>query len=272
MADEPNANDDGDKVKDQKPAGGGGSEDEQAKIAAAVERETAGLRSKRDELLADKVSLKKRLDETQEIFTKLGGEEGVERLQVMYESLQKDELGKLLSEGKHDEWHEKKTAALRGDLEGQIAARDKTIEELTTRCDSAEQRYRDKVLDVAVRASCSKLKVFDTAIEDVIGRANTVFHHHPDHGLVILEGEGDKATIVYGKDGTTPKTVEEWLAEQKTVARHWFPASQGADASGNIGGSVGDGVDLDNVSTMAQYRKAREKLKLGSGVGTNDIP
>jgi len=255
------------------PAAGGGSDGDKGKeelkklVDAAVLEATANLKEHNKKLIDEKKATDARNKELGDIIEKLGGSEGLERLSKMHESLQKDELGKLLSQGKHDEWFDQRTKALRADHEQVVKKRDEQIAKLTADRDGVADLLRRKVLETAVRAACTAGGVVDTAVDDVLLRAQVVFKHDPEKGLVIRD-EKDGG-VVLGKDGKTPKSVGEWLEEQKATARHWFPPSKGGDATGNAGkggGRPGE-VDLGAVQSMDEYREARKKLGLGQGVG-----
>ena len=87
--------------------------------------------------------------------------------------------------------------------------------------------------------------------------------------LVMRDRDGG---IEYGKDGKTPKTVQEWLQEQVERKRHWFPPSKGAGADTSVGaGGKREDVDLSDVSNVKDWRVAREKLGMKSGHGRDSF-
>lgn len=259
MADDPKKDDKG---KDDK-AKEGDSKDELKKLVdAAVEEATSGLKARNQKLIDEKREVDTRNKELAVILEKLGGADGLERLQKMHDSLQKDELGKLLSQGKHDEWFDQRTKALRADHAQVVQKRDEEIKKLTTERDAATEQLRRKVLETEVRAACTACGVVDTAVDDVLLRAQNVFKHHKEKGIVLLDTDEG---VVLGKDGKSPKSVSEWLGEQKEAARHWFPPSKGGDAQGGTAGNKGSKEpDLGNMS-MADYMAYRKKQGIGSG-------
>lgn len=249
--------------------GGGGDDDLQEKIKKAVEEETERLRVNRDAVISEKRDLKKKYDELNDIVVSLGGSDGVKSLLEMKEHLDKDEMGKLLAEGKTEEWFDRRAGAMRKDYEDRIVAIQEKLDETVKERDGAVHDLRSKVLETEVLSACAEAGVVDSAFDDVKAAASSLFKNDPEHGLVIRDREN---SIVYGKDGKTPLTPLEWLGMQKETKRHWWPPSKGADASGGHGGGTGSGeVDLSEVQDINEWRKLRDKMGMKSGVGTGSI-
>jgi hypothetical protein len=248
----------------------GGEVDVQSQIRAAVEQATASIKTNRDEILQEKRELKDQLQKAVDRFEKLGGDEGVASLIELKTRLEKDELGKLVAEGKHDEWFDKRTAKMRADFENQTQGFQTQLEEATKRAEQAEQRYTGLKIENEVRAACSSSEGFvDTAIADALARASSAFEFDSEKGVVMRDENGG---IVLGKDGATPLSVSEWLEEQKKTSRHWWGASQGAGVNGAAGGRSPD-ASMEAISkmSMADYREMRKKKGLSSGFGAHNI-
>lgn len=249
--------------------GGSGGDDLEAKIKAAVEEATAGLRKNRDDVIGEKRDLKKKFDEQNDVIVALGGEDGIKRLRTMMETLQKDELGSLLAEGKTEEWFDKRAGAMKKDYDARMTVIQEKLTEAIKERDESVSSFRTKVLETEVLSACAEAGVTDTAYDDVKAAAGFLFKNDPEHGLCIRDKEG---TVVYGKDGKTPLTPLEWLGMQKEVKRHWWPPSKGADASSSHGGRVTPGeIDLSEVKDLNEWKKIREKMGMKSGVGTGSI-
>ncbi len=93
------------------------------------------------------------------------------------------------------------------------------------------------------------------ALLDVQLRAQTQFTFDQERDtLVIRDSDGG---VVFGKDGKSPKSIKEWLDDQKEVSRHWWPPSKGGGAEGSGRGS-GGGKDMGSLS-MAEYAAQRRK-------------
>lgn len=236
----------------------GNEVDVQTQIATAVEQATASIKSNRDEILQEKRELKDQLQKAVDRFESLGGDEGVNSLIELKKRLEQDELGKLVSEGKHDEWFDKRTAKMRADHENQISGVNTKLEEAIQRAELAEQRYTGLKVENEVRAACSGSEGFvETAIVDALARASSVFEFDAEAGVVQRDENGG---IILGKDGSTPLTVSEWLEEQKKTSRHWWGASQGAGVNGATGGRSADAsMEALGKMSMAEYRAQRKK-------------
>ena len=243
--------------------------DLQEQIKVAVEAETERLRVNRDAVIGEKRDLKKKFDEQNDVIVALGGEDGIKRLQTMMTMLDKDELGKLLAEGKTEEWFDKRAGAMKKDYDARMTAVQEKLDEAIKERDVSVSSFRTKVLETEVLSACGEAGVVDSAYDDVKAAAGFLFKNDPEHGLCIRDKEG---TIVYGKDGKTPLAPLEWLGMQKEAKRHWWPPSKGADASSSHGGRATPGeIDLSEVKDLAEWKKIREKMGMKSGVGTGSI-
>lgn len=249
-------------------ASGGDDSALQAKIDAAVEKATAPLKANRDEILNEKRKLKEQYDSLNDQIGTLGGADGLKNLIEMRERFSKDELGKLLTEGKHDEWYERRSVAMRKDMESKIAAATKLASDASAERDVARVAYSNKEIETSVLNASSKAGIVDTAIDDVLLRAKSTFTFDPKLGVVIKDADG---VIINGKDGKTPKGVVEWLDEMKEKARHWFPPSRGSGAEGGMGGGSNSTVSNAAIANMSmtEYKEYRKKQGMTSGWAGN---
>lgn len=86
-------------------------------------------------------------------------------------------------------------------------------------------------IESEVRSAASKLKVSDTAIADVLLRAERIFTVDDATGKVVVKSDAR---------GVTPGiTTDLWLEDLKASAPHFWPASHGGGANGSLGGSGG---------------------------------
>lgn len=166
--------------------------------------------------------------------------------------LQQDvEEGRLIKEGKLEDVVTLRVTNMKRELEGQLAG---TQSQLT----QANAQLAVLMIDNAVRQAAVKNGALPTALDDVVLRARTVYSM--DKGQPIpKDGKGQ---IIYGKDGTTPMAVEDWLVDLKKTAPHLFAGSQGSGAGGGRGGS---GVTDTSKLTAAQ------KIALGLSQGMSTM-
>lgn len=119
-------------------------------------------------------------------------------------------------------------------VDAEVAKRVQKMTEEHETALTAEQDARGKaegmlsklIIDTNVQTEAVKAGVRDTAIEDVLLRARNVFKVEDGKAVPYSENE-----IVYGKDGKTPQTINEWLADQSVSAPHLFNESKGSGAS-----------------------------------------
>lgn len=130
-----------------------------------------------------------------------------------------------------------------GDIEGLVAERVKPIvseanqkvEQLNSQLAKANESLSVLMIDNNVRAVASKSGVVSTAVDDVLLRARSMFTI--DDGKVVAKQEGK---IIYGKDGVTPLSVDEYISGLTKTAPHLFASSEGTGARGGKGpGSQG---------------------------------
>ena len=233
----------------------------QTQVQKLIDKATEGLKSTnkalKDEKKAALDAQKAMLDQ----FASLGGAEGVKKLLDQHAKLRETEEGKLLTDGKHQEWLDLKTTALRKDHENQmkaladqLAGKDTTVSTLTS-------KLHRKTLSVEVSSARAAAKTLDYpgVQEDILNAAEKVFTYDVDRDAMVIKDEDEG--VVFGKDGKTPKSVTEWLLEQQESRRHWWGESVGGGARGSErGGPTGDNpwtADNWNMTKQGEVIKTR---------------
>lgn len=204
--------------------GAGGADDLDAKIAAAVEAATKGLKAKNDELLGKLKTTSEKL--------KGYGDIDPEEIKTIKSRLDQDEDAKLLAEGKKQQVIEKYTERMRAQHKSEL-------EQLASKISEAEARansYRQSVLDNNIRAVTSGLH--KSAVEDALLHARQIFTLDDKGNAVQLDSEGNP---VLGKDGKTPFSPAEWIELQKELKPHWFPSATTGSSNGNSRDGKGTG-------------------------------
>lgn len=233
---------------------GGGSgvgDDVDAKIAAAVEAATKGLKAKNDELLG-------KLKASSEKLKTFDGMDPVQ-IKALQERLDQDEDTKLLAEGKKQQVIEKYTERMRAQHASELTA----LQEKVSQADKRTEAYRGAVLDNHIRSVTGGLH--KGAVEDALLHARQIFTLDEKGNAVQLDSEG---TPVLGKDGKSPFSPAEWIELQKELKPHWFPTSTSGSGSGNSrdgGGGTGKTIkraDFDNLSPLKQGEIARSGVNI----------
>lgn len=229
-------------------------------IKAAIEAETANLKAHNEKIIAEKRSMKQERDELASTLERLGGKDGVERLLKWQERVEQDETAKMIAEGRYEEVIEQRTASLKANYGNQVEALTSKATEAEERAQKAESRYQDLILEVEVRDACTRSEGFvDSAVVDALSRARGMFEYDPElNRPVVRDGAGG---VLPGKDGTTPKSIAEWLDEQKKESRHWWGGSNGAGAEGGrVAGSAEDRANaLRGAKTQREFMELRKQ-------------
>lgn len=254
--------------------------EQQKLIDARIAEVTEGLRKTNADLKAEKTEAK---DKLTSMLDSIGGEDGLKALKAMQERLSKDELGKMLAEGKHEDWFEAKVGPLRQQYEAQIEAVSTKVTEADERAAKAVSALQDKVLEVDVSMAAVEAKVLNEpgVLRDIKRAAREVFKWSDEHEALVREKDG---VVVMGKDAKHPQTVAEWLATQTEESRHWWGASQGGGSKGGKG-RLPNGLanpwskDGWNLTQQGQFvrehgmERAKEMAaSVGSKVGATSPP
>lgn len=95
-----------------------------------------------------------------------------------------------------------------------------------------QAKDRNRTIADGVRSEAAKLKVVDSALEDVMMYAERVFDVAEDGTLTTKDGI----------QGLTPGlSPNVWLTEMQQKKPHWWPVSKGGGAGGGVGGiAAGD--------------------------------
>jgi hypothetical protein len=143
-----------------------------------------------------------------------------EKYKVMLTHEQQILEGQLIAAGKVDELTELRTKALRESLQGELGNE-------RTKVTALETQLNKLVIDNAVQTAAAKHGVKPSAMEDVLFRARATFQVR-DGVAVAMEGNN----IKYGKTGTDPLGIDEWMSNLPAVAGHLFNESKGGGATG----------------------------------------
>ena len=239
----------------------GGGDDVQKRIDEAVAAAVEGLKKTNADLKTEKTEAKKTADELAAKLAKLGGDEGIEALVKMRQSLENDETGKLLAEGKHEEWFERRAAAMKTDYERKLEAAAAALTGRDEALKGANAKLHSTLLDVGINEACQKAEVTEPgARQHAKLLAEREFQFDPEiSGHVLKDADGG---IVYGKDGKNPKTIQEWIEEKREVPefRLWWGPSKSAGLTGaNLPGDPNRKNEVIGKMSMAEFRTFRAK-------------
>lgn len=154
--------------------------------------------------------------------------------------------GELIKAGKLDEVVNLRVGEMKTSLEAQIAEKDTVINQTTSQLSIL-------LIDNQVKSAALTLGIHPTAVDDIVLRARGVFT--VDKGTPLPKDAS--GNVIYGKDGSTPMTIQDWAQGLKKTAPHLFVGSFGSGAGGGRGnGSV-------DVSKMTPSQKIAYGLSQG---------
>lgn len=159
-----------------------------------------------------------------------------EKTRAMYARFENDKEAQLMADGKIDEVVELRYEKKKVEMQRQV--------------DDAEDRaakYSQRVLDNHILAAAAKSGLHKHAIEDALFRGRNLFALAEDGSAVQL---GADSKPVYGKDGKTLFSPDEWLEGSKEWAPHWHPAGS---SGGGASGGANNGHGGQKIITRSQY-------------------
>ena len=117
-----------------------------------------------------------------------------------------------------------------------------TIKEKDTAINTMSRQLEVLTIDNQVREQATKLGVQPSAVDDVLLRAKTVYRLV--EGKPVPKDQEDK--VIFGKDGSNPMPISEYVAGLKETAPHLFQPSSGSGA--NHGRLPGGGQDTSKMT------------------------
>lgn len=156
----------------------------------------------------------------------------------------------LIEAGKVEEVVNLRVENMRTELTGQLT-------EKSTALDKANAQLAVLMIDRQVQAESVKLGILPTAMDDILLRARAVYSMENGQPVPKIDGK-----VLYGKDGSTPMPMNEWVLSLKKSAPHLFAGSSGSGAGG--GRHTGT-VDLSKASPL---EKINAGLSMGGLVGS----
>lgn len=164
-----------------------------------------------------------------------------EKYQELLELQRKREEKELLEKGEVDTVVNNRVAAMKTEMQS-------VIDQLNNSNKAMNGQLETLMIDNTVRTFATKNGVRPEAVDDVLLRAKTTFS--------IKEGKvvsvDDKGQVRYGKDGTTPLSIDEWSKDLKTGAPHLFMSSSGGGAGNGLGGGNGGGSGNSNLRGVSK--------------------
>lgn len=211
-----------------------------AKHQEAIDKEVGGLKTKRDELLANERKLKDSLKQYEGIDP--------ERARKLEDQIAQSEEARLIADGKMDEVINQRTERMRTEYDRKLQEATQTAEQAKT----FAEKFRGRVLSDEIRGAASKLGLIDSAAQDAFLRAQSLFEVDDEGNVVARESAGYDTT---GK----PLTPETWLESMRDQAPHWFPQPKGSGSPGNNGSSASPRAWKEATTTKEKVEILKRK-------------
>jgi hypothetical protein len=203
-----------------------------------LEVEGAVSKTKLDEFRNNNITLTKTLEKYKDVDLSTYSE-------LLGLKKQTDEK-KLIDAGELDKVVEQRVGEMRTTYTSQI----ETLQQENT---VAKRQLESLLIDSTVRDAAMQSGVQPTAVEDVLLRAKTVFQIK-DGQSVPMDKSG---AVIYGKDGSTPMSVNDWVANLKKQAPHLFLGSSGGGAAGSRSPA---GADTSKLSSTQKITAGLDSL------------
>lgn len=221
--------------------------------AFVLDAEGAVDKSKVDEFRSNNLALKTQLAELAAKY------EGIDpdAVKSLLAEKAKLEEEKLIKDGEVEKLIEKRTKTAIGEWEKRTQAAEAQAAALCTQL--VEREIERNVVEAG-----SRLGLRASAIPDLKARARSIFKIS---GGTVTAVETDGKTPVYGRDGVTPLTFDEWVNRQVVEAPHLFESSAGGGAPSGGSGGVGNRTVKNpfakatwNLTEQMRIHKADPKL------------
>ncbi len=143
--------------------------------------------------------------------------------------VQEIEDKKLIDAGKIDELVEARVERVITDANNKYAALEQVAAADKSRADKAEGKLKGLLIDKDITSAVANVgSVRKGGMTDVLSRAKDVWTLDDEGNLVAKKGDN----IIYGSDGKSPLSPQEWAQSLVTDAPFLFEGSKGAGANG----------------------------------------
>lgn len=156
-------------------------------------------------------------------------------LNELRETAKKVQDGQLKASDDIEAVVRERVAKMKEDYEAQVKSRADEAKAWQTKATTVQTQYDRSIIDRNVTQAVidPKLGARPDALPDILHRAYGIFSVENGR-LTARNGEA----VLYGADGSTPLTPNEWLSELKQTAPYFFKDSNGGGAAGSGPGTI----------------------------------
>lgn len=220
-------------------------------VKTALEKETAGLKAKNQELLEGQATLK----------SKLSAFDGMDPTVVkdMMKQFQDEKEQGLFKEGKFQELLTARLEANSAKFNDQIDGLNKKLEVITGERDGFQSKYRQAVVSQEIGNLALKTNIRPTALDDIQRRAMEVFSVDEEGKLEAIDAKGKPVMTADGK----LLTPERFLENLRQTCVHYWPDSEASGLQeGESGGSAATIDKKIQAAAEAGNQEEYERLVL----------
>lgn len=129
----------------------------------------------------------------------------------------------------------------------------KSLEEVTS-------RYHSSLIERHVTTAVINPRsgALQEALPDILSHARSVFKVNDKGEIIPVDSEGNR---LYGADGSSLLTPDEWLGQLRQTKPYFFKGSSGGGAMGTSDARLFNSTSIDNM-TQAEYEKARKEGRI----------
>jgi len=158
---------------------------------------------------------------------------------------------------------------MRADLEGKVNAATKRNEQLEAENGKYKGRLSEVVIDSALQQAVSNVApIRKGAMRDAIARGREVWTLDENGQPVPMIKGANGKEVMYGSDGKTVLSMDEWAQSLAMEAPYLFEGNAGGGANGNLSGSEQKGVV--KASDQASLGANLEAIAAGEVVVSNE--
>lgn len=180
-------------------------------------------------------------------------------LEMLRETKRKVDDGALVENTSLEEAAAARVSEVTNSFKAQLAQMAKERDAHKAKAEQAQQRANAIMVENAVRLAASDpdVAMIDKAVAMILPQALNTFRVDEDGKILPKSPDG---TIIYGPDGVSPKTIKEWLLEQREENSFLFKNSKGGGASGSGETATGriNAEELAKMSPAARIQYARK--------------
>lgn len=181
------------------------------------------------------------------------------QLEALRDTKKKVDDGALVENTSLEEAAAARVTEVTNNMKEQLASMAKDRDAHKARAEAAVQSANAMMVENAVRlaASDADVAMLDKAVAMILPSALKTFRVEESGKITPKQSDG---TIIYGSDGVTPKTIKEWLLEQREENDFLFKGSKGGGASGSSDTSTGrlSPAELEKMRPAERMRYARQ--------------